>query len=251
VTEAATVTFIGNEGVVVRNSRTAVAIDALFGDGAGEYADTPVALRDAIESARPPYDAIRLISATHFHPDHFNARAVIRHLSGNPDASFVSTAQAVALVVSAPGGVEVRDRLHGMNPPEGERTSIEVDGVRVEAFGLSHGKVHYDDVQHLGLVIYSGKFTMLHLGDGIIDQRALRRAGIFDEAIDMAFVPFWYLTYPFGRRLMGNLLRARRVFAMHIPPAEAAKLASEVTASRPDAVALVRPASTFSVPARA
>ena len=96
-------TFIGNEGVVVDSGQSAIAIDAMFGDGAGPYADTPPALRDALEAARGAWRNIDLILATHGHPDHFEARAVVRHMRSNPDAHLVTTPQAVAMLSAEPG----------------------------------------------------------------------------------------------------------------------------------------------------
>ena len=46
---------------------------------------------------------------------------------------------------------------------DGETVSLEPGGVRVDAFGLSHGKGNYGDVEHLGLVVEVGAVAVLTL----------------------------------------------------------------------------------------
>ena len=218
--EEASVTFVGNEGVLVRVGGRAILIDALFGDGVAAYTTTPRAVTDSVEMSRPPFDSVDVALATHFHPDHFNPYSTGRFLQHSPESSFVSTGQAVDMLVEKlPGFDALAQRIHSVAPREGVRESLTVAGVVVDAFGLSHGKVNYGDVQHLGLMVGLGGVTILHLGDGVISERSLRSAGVLDRHIDVAFLPFWYLTYPFGRRLMESTLTPTRVFAVHIPTA--------------------------------
>jgi L-ascorbate metabolism protein UlaG (beta-lactamase superfamily) len=245
------VTFLGNEGVLVTVAGTAVLVDALCGDGVPAFTTTPRAVVDAVEMARTPFDLVEAALATHFHPDHFNPYSVARHLQHNAAARFVSTRQSIALLEEkAADFAAISGRVHPVAPAEGERESVTVGANRVDAFGLSHGKVNYGDVEHVGFVVYLGGATLLHLGDGIIAEKTLRSAGVLDETIDAAFLPFWYLTYPAGRRVLegGFSRRLRRIFAVHIPPAHEARLVEEVRRFDPHATALVTPMSRFLIP---
>lgn len=238
------VTFVGNEGVLVEADGQAVLIDALFGDGIAAYTTTPRAVIDTVEMARPPFDTVDVALATHFHPDHFNPYSTGRFLQHSPRSHFLSTRQSRGQMEDrAPGFADIAGRVHAVAPADGERESLVPGGVAIDAFGLSHGKVNYGDVEHLGLVARVGAATVLHLGDGMISERALRSAGVLDRRIDVAFLPFWFLTYPFGRRLMAGALRPGHVFAVHIPPAHRRRLVAEVRAAAPAAVALVEPMS--------
>jgi L-ascorbate metabolism protein UlaG (beta-lactamase superfamily) len=98
MSDGAEVTFIGNEGVVVRTPGGTVAVDALFGHGAKDFTFAPDAVIDAVEAGRSPFDAIDAVLATHFHPDHFNPRSVGRHLRARTKTRFISTPQACALL---------------------------------------------------------------------------------------------------------------------------------------------------------
>jgi L-ascorbate metabolism protein UlaG (beta-lactamase superfamily) len=243
------ITFVGNEGVLVERGEQAVLIDALFGDGAAAYTTTPRAVIDSVEMARNPFDAVDAALATHFHPDHFNPYSTARFLQHSERSHLLSTPQAVALLgEKAAVFDDFAGRVHATHPGEGAMESNVVGGVTVEAFGLSHGKVNYGDVEHLGLLVDLAGAAVLHLGDGMIAERALREAGVLDRSVDVAFVPFWFLTYPMGRRLMETALRPRHVFAVHIPPAHARRLVAAVAASDPAAVPLVEPMVRHSLP---
>jgi hypothetical protein len=87
---------------------------------------------------------------------------------------------------------------------------------------------------------------VVHLGDGIIDEKALRRAGLVDHAVDVGVLPFWFLTYPFGKRLMARAFRPRAVFACHIRVHEREQVVGEI-ASWIEAVALVDPLAVYDI----
>ena len=122
----------------------------------------------------------------------------------------------------------------------------DVGKIHIETFGLSHGKVHYADVQHLGIVVTLGGRSVIHLGDGIIDEKSLRAAGMLDRTLDVGVLPFWFLTYPFGRRLVSNGFRPRAIFAVHVRMNEREKVAGEI-ASWIDAVPLLAPMESFEI----
>lgn len=245
----AELTFVGNEGVVVYSPVGGVAIDALFGHGAREFTYAPDAVIDAVEAARAPFDRIDAVLATHFHPDHFNPRAVARHLRARSRARFVSTPQACALLDRKdPSYDEIAPRVTAVFPPPGRRRTILTGGIRVDAFRISHGRVNFGSVEQVGFIVYAGALSFLHLGDGIIDERGLEAVGVLDERIDAAFLPFWYLTHEYGKRLMQNRLKPRQVFAVHIPPPQQAGIESAIADFMPGAVALSRPMATYRIP---
>ena len=245
----AEVIFIGNEGVVVSTPGGCVAIDALFGHGAKAYSFAPDAVIDAIEAARSPFDGIDVVLATHFHPDHFNPRSVGRHLRVRPKTRFISTPQACALLDRGdPAFADMAPRVTSVYPPDGKRRTLLVGGIRVDAFRLSHGRVNFGNVEQVGFLTYAGGASFLHLGDGIIDERTLDAVGVLGERIDAAFLPFWYLTHEYGKRLMEKRLHPRKVFAVHIPPPEQEAIESQIAAFMPDAVPLGRSMATYRIP---
>jgi L-ascorbate metabolism protein UlaG (beta-lactamase superfamily) len=240
-------TYVGCEGVLVRSTSGTVLIDGLYGEDAVPFGVPPGPVLERLRDARPPFNHIDLILATHYHADHFDAAAVARHLRGSPNAHFASTPQATIQVMEATHGM-LGHRIHSLAAEEGAVVAREIGPLRVEAFGLSHGKVHYADVQHLGLVVTLAGRSVIHLGDGIIDEKSLRAAGILERAIDVGVLPFWFLTYPFGRRLVSNGFRPRTIFAVHIRVNEREKVTGEI-ASWIDAVPLVTPMESYEIAA--
>jgi len=240
--------FVGNEGVLVRGARASILVDALFGDGAGQFATTPREVIDAVENGHDPFAGVDLILATHHHEDHFNAQSTVRHMTRNPASRLLCTPQTASLIEKCgPGSDGLTGRIHVLQPREGVSQVVEIAGARVEAFGLSHGRAGYADVQQFGFVVDAGDGSFVHLGDGIIHERTLDTAGVLDRPIDAGFLPFWYLTYPFGIRLVTDRFRLGRTFGVHVPPSDSAELTARIAASFPDAVALVDPLSGFDV----
>ena len=240
----ANITFVGNEGVLLESGGNAVLVDALFGDGAAAYTSAPRAVIDAVETARTPFDAVDVVLATHFHPDHFDPDSVARYLAHNARARVLTTPQARRLLESRAAGFDgFAARVGTVLPGEGQCLTTTIGDVVVDAFGLSHGKVNYGDVEHVGFVVTMGGATFLHLGDGIIAEKTLRAAGVLDRELDAAILPFWFLTYPSGRRLLehGFARRPRRLFAVHIPPEHQRRLVDEVRAFDRRATPLVEP----------
>lgn len=241
-----TITFVGNEGVLVRGPRVSILVDALFGDGARRYATTPHEVIEAAENGHDPFAGVDLILATHFHEDHFNAQSVVRHMTMNPAVRLLCTPQSAELVeANTNGGVALADRIHVVEPQEGVSQTIDVAGAHVEAFGLSHGRGVYADVEQLGFVVDTGGETFVHLGDGIIHEKTLDAAGVLDRDIDVGFLPFWYLTYPYGIRLVQGRFRLGRTFGIHIPPDQADDISARVAASFPSATPLITPLTVF------
>lgn len=234
-------TYLGCEGVLLRSAAGSVLIDGLFGEEAAPFAMPPAADRDALRHARPPFDGVDVVIATHYHGDHFDPAAVADHLRASRRTRFLSTPQAVGRFIDA-AGPAFADRVQALPPVEGVREAVEVNGIRVEYFGLSHGKVNYADVENLGVLVRLGDRSILHLGDGIIDEKALRAAGVPGEAADVGVLPYWFLTYPFGKRLLQQSLQPRATFAVHIRVGEREQIVNEI-ASWSSAVPLTEPMS--------
>ena len=129
------VTYLANEGVRIEGGTCDVLIDALLRDSLGDYARHEPDVQERLETARPPFDRVRLALATHFHLDHWDAGAIARFLSSSKDALFASAPQAGAMI---PTGLKPRWRP--LWPAAGQRSaSLREAGAVVEAIPLDHG----------------------------------------------------------------------------------------------------------------
>ncbi len=238
-------TYIGCEGVLVRSTAGSVLIDGLFGAEANGYHTPPADVLARLRRAEPPFDQVDLILATHYHEDHFDPDAVADYLRASPRTRFSSSEQAVSRVLAT--APELAPRVDAVSAPEGVRVSRTFGAIHADAFGLSHGKVNYADVQHLGWVVTIDGRAVVHLGDGIIDEKSLRRAGLLDSAVDVGVLPFWFLTYPFGKRLVARAFRPRAIFAVHIRVHEREQVVAEIESWIDDAVPLVEPLAVYRI----
>jgi L-ascorbate metabolism protein UlaG (beta-lactamase superfamily) len=244
--EALGISYLANEGFLITGGNRSVLIDALFREGVKGYATVSQANREKLENAGGPFDKIDLALATHFHADHFDALAVSNHLIRNPRALFVSTNQAVEkLKASHKQFDSFESRAVAAFPKEGERVRLTHNGVGLQALNITHGRNR--PVENLGFIIEVAGWKLLHIGDSEATADDFRLNGLKREAIDIAFLPFWYFLHDAGRKAVRDEIQPRHIVLMHIPPPDAndeyinrrggwAKALGEIKADFPNAV---------------
>jgi L-ascorbate metabolism protein UlaG (beta-lactamase superfamily) len=250
------VTYIANEGFLlvipppeipgnVALNDNAVLIDSLFRDGVSPYELVPLDRREAVETARPPFDAT-LVLVSHYHADHFDPAAVARYLKHNFRAELVSSEQVVEQVAEALNDdVILRNRVHavvGSSP--GSSASLTVGGIGLHIRRISHGSGRHAEIQNLAQVVTLGGWKILHIGDADAGEAEFKRLDFKKDKLDVAFIPFWYLADDKGAALVKRYVRPRIVVAMHIPPGELDERTAEIRARFPDAVIFTQPFET-------
>lgn len=213
------VTYIGNEGFLIAAGDKKILIDALYRDGVPGYVVIPEQTRKKLEQASPPFDGVDLLLATHHHADHFDAQAVANHLENSPGAMFVSTEQAVAKLEKLPNWNRIQERVRKVKPAEGERIQVEWAGIDVSTLSLHHGREV--PVQNLGFLVSLGNKKILHIGDTVANEEEFKVNHLVQEKIDIAFIPFWYLTEPDSKKAIPNAIHPRQIVVMHVPPPDA------------------------------
>ncbi|MDX2151286.1 MAG: MBL fold metallo-hydrolase [Bryobacteraceae bacterium] len=243
---AVELTYLANEGVLLRQGEITVVIDGLFRNGIDPYARHAAGELDKLERAEPPYDRVRLALVSHLHGDHFDAASVARFLTSAPMARLVSSQQVADAVAALH-----KERVEGVLPEDGRKVTRSFGGVSVTLFRLSHGGGRHASVQNLGHIVRIGGVSFLHIGDA---EPGAARFDLYElpkEKIDVAMVPFWYLTDPRGRTVVNTLIRPRQLVAFHLPPSEYDRWAPQILANYPKAVILRTPGSSHSFPTMA
>ena len=211
------VTYIGNEGFLIEAAGKKILVDALSRWGATGDAVISYETRQLMEGAKPPFDDVDLVLATHSHPDHFDAGAVALHLKNNPRALFVSTPQSEELMKEDVKNYDViKDRVRVEYPDIRDRIEIEHAGIKVELVRLHHGRGR--PIQNLGFIIHIGGQRLFHIGDTEAVAIDFRLAGITEEAFDITFIPYWYLSLVRRRDAVRQGIKTSRIIAMHLPP---------------------------------
>lgn len=210
------VTYIANEGFLLEGGGKKVLVDALFDGGVTGYPNIPETMRPKLEGAKAPFDGVDLVLTTHEHADHFGPRAVVRHLTANGKAHFLSTPRAAERVRARLGKTpEVRKRVHHALPDEGKTVTTTHGGVKVRVLRLHHGRGR--NVRNLGFLIELGGLKLLHVGDTEVVGKEIAPLGLAKEKIDVALLPAWLLTYPHWRKMVRDDIKPRAIVVMHMP----------------------------------
>jgi len=218
---SARVTYIGNEGFFLSTGGAGVLVDALVRRGIRPYVKANAQDREQLELAQGPFDQVTLVLATHHHADHFDAQAVRSHLERNPNAVFVSTAQAVELVLeTGPGAAALGTRLIAVQPKEGTVERLSFPGVELDVFNLHHGRDRQPVVENLGFLVDVEGLRFLHVGDTEATRDELMALALGGLEIDVAFIPYWKLLWG-EPGFVEDAIGSARVAAMHIPSARA------------------------------
>jgi L-ascorbate metabolism protein UlaG (beta-lactamase superfamily) len=202
------VTYIGNAGFMITIGDNKILIDAL-------YVGNPISseLAELLETARPPFDDVDLILATHIHDDHFNAETVVSHLQNNPGAIFASSPDVIDAVNTI---ADMQDRTIPIQLRHrvGEKAYLVVGEIGVEALFLDHG----EGVLNLGYVITVDGRRLFHTGDmdpGTVTVAQLKRLGLPEEQIDIGFVPHFMLSDEALHAHILQGIQAKYIVAMH------------------------------------
>ena len=94
----ARICHIANAGFWITNGEKSVLIDALLAEGLEGYAKPSDNLEIAMEKGHVPFENVALVFTSHYHADHFNPAATLRHMAANPDAHYVLPPQALEML---------------------------------------------------------------------------------------------------------------------------------------------------------
>ena len=236
-----TLRYIANEGVLIAAGDKQVLIDGLHREYRPAYLFPPPELQTVLENARPPYDKINLLLVSHIHLDHFHPESVGLHLKGNARTLFASSPQAADEIIKGfTEHAKVKAQIRPVTWEPGKSSQIDHEGIRVRFLGLRHGGDRWKHIQNLGHVIEVGGKKFLHIGDADMNAENFSAFTLAQERIDVAFIPYWFLTSEPGRKLVREQFAPKLIIAVHIPPGETESVAAQLKKDIPEARAFTR-----------
>lgn len=236
---------VANAGVLITIDGLKILIDAPIRNGIPPYQTSSPDVRTLLEHARAPYDGIAAILITHWHDDHFNAEAVAAHLSRSPKTRLISSAEIVQRVQKAAPGVPA-SQLIAVTPDSGSSIATALDDrVRIHVLRIRHNDARRMPEQHVGFLL-QGTRTVLHVGDA--DPAAANFAVLKElPKIDLALLPFWYVSDATNRAFVASSIAPRQIVGMHVPPEEAAHVERGLREANANVILLTRPGARVTV----
>jgi L-ascorbate metabolism protein UlaG (beta-lactamase superfamily) len=236
-----TATYIANEGVLLSGGDKQVLIDGLHREYKPDYAFPPPALLASLESAAAPYDRISLVLVTHLHLDHFHPISVGLHLQNNQRAQLVSSDQIADGVKKGFNGfAQIESRIKRVPYQWQTKVPLSVSGISVTCLGLKHSSPQFSWIQNLGYIVQLNGKKFLHVGDADLTVENFASLNLKDEGIDVAFLPYWFLLSASDRRIVETQIAPKQVVAVHVSPADAASVVSQLKAAYPQAHTFTR-----------
>jgi len=236
------VTFIGNAGFMITTRHKKILIDALFQGWEHEYL-LPEDIQNALALAQPPFDNVDLILVSHSHRDHFSHSLVRQHLENDPETAFASQSKISSLFSSLP------NQVVSLDPAPGEPVQMDIAGIQVESFALSHGT---GQPPNTGFVLTVDGIKVFFTGDidlSQINYEEFRAYGLPEENIDLAFIQHFYLTdIASDQQFVKEGIRAKYILPIHYfytnPPMDR----KVVLSNYPDAIFFDKELSTWVMP---
>lgn len=211
----ARICHIANAGFWITNSEKSVLVDALLAEGLEGYARPSKDLERAMEKGLAPFENVALVFASHYHADHFNAAATLRHMAANPDAHYVLPPQALELLEKEGLKDSDRQRITHHLPPQTAALSYAVAGISFRTFYIDHGAGR--PVENIGIYIELAGQSFFHPGDIFTDAEALKKAGLDGLEVDYLMAPFWSLMGDEQQVALEAGFKAGHVIPMHLP----------------------------------
>lgn len=243
------ITYLANMGVLLESGGKRIVIDGFHHGALAEYASLPPSLLTALEQSRAPYGVLDLVLTTHIHGDHFDAGSVAARLLSDSTVVFVAPQQTVDSLFVRTGLRSTRPgastRIRGIVPPAYGEERVPIAGIDLTVLELPHNP-RRTGVDNVAFLLNLNGLRVLHVGDAHAGATFFDPHQLARRSIDVAIVPFWYLTGP--DTAIVRSIGARTWIATHVPPADTASVGRKVREAMPGAIVLTVPGQRYPFP---
>ncbi|SHH72933.1 Metallo-beta-lactamase superfamily protein [Sporobacter termitidis DSM 10068] len=197
------ITLTANAGVIVSAGGKELVIDALHCDKVPVFSAVPPEVLDAVWDRyrdKPP----DLVLATHAHYDHVSPALWRKARRRWPSSVFI-----------APVGY-----LGGTVVLAGQRQTVSLPGITVDAMRLPHDGAKYKLLYHYGYFIDIGGFTVLVPGDCAAAASDMLLELTAGRRTDLALLNFPWITRAGPRAFVRDVLTPVHTAAFHLPFAQ-------------------------------
>lgn len=239
-----TITYLANMGVTIEAGGVRVVIDGLHRGELADYAPVPAATLAALESGAGPASRLDLALTTHRHLDHFAARSVAARLRADTVTRYLAARETVDTLIAHDPSLRT-PRVLAVTPSPGGSEMVRPAGIPVTVLDLPHNATRTRTVENVGFLVELGGRRVLHVGDADPALASFRPHRLPARGVDVAIVPFWYVTGDMA--VLREGIGARLVVATHVPPADTAAIRRRIERALPGAVVFTDPGASYTV----
>lgn len=205
---------IANAGFYISDGKSGILIDGILGQPYQFYQHPSEAINEAIETSSEPFSDVNLVLISHFHGDHFDADATLRHLRANPKAFYVMPPQALSLLEEAGLNQEEATRVFAPSIREGKWLNS-AKGSHLKIVGIRHAK--NTSIENFGYLLEIGGKTVFHPGD-IGEEAGVLEAIKAKEplSVDVLLMPMWYLLKTGDVKRVDQIFDQKYTVPMHM-----------------------------------
>lgn len=234
-----TVTFVGNNGVLLESPAGKVLIDSLFSHTDTFWTRLAPADRTRLFAAQAPFDGVRWSLTTHSHSDHHSAAAVNAFSAASPQTEFLLPPQARGPFAANPRVLQFTV------PFQTASRTFSSPGIEIEVFHMEHFDQFGNDfsrIEDYTYLVTMGGVKLLHLGDVDFIPQNFAAFDFAQRGIDAVVLPtFNTLISAANRQLILDEVDPGLIIATHL---RAGVLTSEIANVRrvyPEALIFTQP----------
>jgi len=224
--DSISISFIGNEGVLISSPGRKVIIDAFFkrADEWGLIAPSVKTLND-ISNAQSEFDNIDLLIVTHDHIDHYNPVILGNCLKNNKSAILVTTADVNAkLNKKYSSYTDISNRIYVPDLVWKEVKDTSLNGINISCMNVKH---HAPDVvTQYAFLVEIGGHNVLHTASSDGSFPGEYEAFLLNEKeVDIALLHEFFLftitestiqKNQSGKNVVDSYINPQNVFVQHL-----------------------------------
>lgn len=238
-------TFIANGGVLIQYQNSKVLIDGLY-DADNPKFDAPSStITKKMIAGTSPYNGIDFLLATHAHTEHFDAAMTAHFLLKNRDAIAVTTRHAADSIAAFEGSEMIIDQVRQV-PFVKTWSTYAKDEAIVRAAYVKHAGKKNAKIQLLMFLVNIGGKKILHIGDAAQDLSRFEYLNLAGEEIDIAFIPFWFMTNIYGVEAVKKYFNPKKVVAIRFPAAGSPSSLAKIKQQAPGTIIFDNPGQSVS-----
>jgi L-ascorbate metabolism protein UlaG (beta-lactamase superfamily) len=222
------ITYVANEGFLLKSSSKKILIDALFSDGYGYFATPSKEVTNDIMNNKVPFDSVDLLFLTHYHKDHCDPKLINDYLKKYPQIKLVTSKPSLIFIDGGQFGfVQLKKQFYEITPGINQSISQTINAIPVKVLGLKHMSLYQNGIDleeymyNVGFYFDMDGIKIFHSGDIKIDnlQNYMAKNGKWTDSIDLAFL--YYELFNSGQPDLEYILKTlnpKYIIIMHVPP---------------------------------